>query len=112
VPLFPATSNHFFGNNKADNLTELVENLFLYDEKLSCNVFKDNFFAFSLDFFFSENCGSISDERGELFHRGMSAMGKRYQGKWRSSMLSIYCWTVTRDSSGRVYKRQTKSRRN
>jgi hypothetical protein len=27
-------------------------------------------------------------------------MEKRYKGKWSSSMLADYCWTVTRDSPG------------
>jgi hypothetical protein len=49
---------------------------------------------------FPENCGALSDEHGQRFHRDIAAMEKRYQGKWSSSMLGGYCWTVTRDSPG------------
>jgi hypothetical protein len=58
--------------------------------------------------FFPENCAALSDEHTESFHHHISAMEKRYQGKWSSSMLADYCWTVTRDSPGLAYKRQAK----
>jgi hypothetical protein len=49
--------------------------------------------------FFPENYEALNDEHGENF-RHIAAMEKRYQGKWLSSMLADYCWTVTRDSPG------------
>jgi hypothetical protein len=60
---------------------------------------------------FPENCGALRDEQGEHFHRDIAAMEKRYQGKWSSSMLTDYCWTVTKDSPGLAYKRQAKKQR-
>jgi hypothetical protein len=58
--------------------------------------------------FFPENCGALRDEHDECFHRDIAAMEKRYQNKWSSSMLADYCWTVTMESPGLVYKRQAK----
>jgi hypothetical protein len=45
-----------------------------------------------------ENCGTLSDEHCNRFHRNIAAMEKRYQENWSPSTLSDYCWTVTRDS--------------
>jgi len=57
---------------------------------------KFHFLESHLDFF-SENLGKVSDEHGESFHQDILAMEKWYQGKWTSSMLADYCWTLKRD---------------
>jgi hypothetical protein len=44
--------------------------------------------------FFQENLGEVSDVHGERFHQDILAIEKRYQGKWISSTLADYCWTV------------------
>jgi hypothetical protein len=46
--------------------------------------------------FFPENLGKVGDEHGERFHQDDMAMEKLYQGKWPSSMLVDYCWTLKR----------------
>jgi hypothetical protein len=40
---------------------------------------KNAFSAFSCGFFFPENCGVLSEERGERFHRDVSEMEKIYR---------------------------------
>jgi hypothetical protein len=50
---------------------------------------KIHFLHAHLDFF-PENCGALSYEYGECFHRDIAAKEKRYQGKWSSSMLTDY----------------------
>jgi hypothetical protein len=75
-------------------------------------VFKDVFSAFSPGFFFPKNCGALSSEHSEHVHHDISAMGKRYQGKWSSSMLAGCCWIVTGDSPVLVYKWEVKKGRN
>jgi hypothetical protein len=97
---------------KADSYREHVENLLLSYRKLGCSVPLTMHFQHSRLDFFPENCGVLSDELGERFHYDISAVEKRYQGKWSSLMLAIFCWTVTRDSPGLVYQRQVKRRRN
>ena len=57
--------------------------------------------GFTLEFF-PENLGEVSDEHGEIFHQDIMAMEKRYQGKWTSSMLVDYCWTLKRDVKVKV----------
>ena len=57
---------------------------------------KTHFLESHLDFF-PENLSEVSDERGERFHQDIMAMKKQYQGKWTSSMLADYCWTVKTD---------------
>ena len=49
--------------------------------------------------FFPENLGEVSDEHGERFHQDILGMKKWYQGKWTSSMLADYCWTLKKDVS-------------
>jgi len=47
--------------------------------------------------FFPENLGEVIDEHVKKFHQDILAMEKRYQGKWTSTMLAYYCWTLMRD---------------
>jgi len=50
-----------------------------------------------LGLFFPENLGKVSDKPSEKFHQDVKITEKRYQGKWTSSMLADYCWTLKRD---------------
>jgi hypothetical protein len=109
---FGLVVTRFLGSNKADNYREHVENLLLSYQKLGCSMPLTMHFQHSRLEFYPENCGVLSDELGERFHYDISAVEKRYQGKWISSMLAVCCWTVTRDSLGLVYQRQVKRRRN
>jgi hypothetical protein len=88
----------FLGNRRAQNYEELVNNLLQSYQKFGCNVPLKIHFPDSHLVFFSENCGSLSDERGELFHQDISSMEKIYRGKWNCVMLADYCWTLARDA--------------
>jgi len=57
--------------------------------------------------FFQENLGEVRDEHGERFNQDILAMEKRYQGKWTSSMLADYCWTLKRDVPVTIYRRKS-----
>jgi len=57
--------------------------------------------------FFPENLGEVSDEHGERFHQDIMTMEKRYQGKWTSSMLADYCWTLMRAVPDAKYRRKS-----
>jgi hypothetical protein len=108
---FRLVVDNFFGNTKAHNYKELVEQLLVSYQKLGCNMsLKIHLLHSHLDFF-PENCGAVSDEHGERFHQTIAEMEKRYQGKWSPVMLADFCWTVVRDSPELVYKRQAKKRR-
>ena len=72
--------------------------------------FKIHFLHSHLDFC-PTNCGALSDEHGERFHQCISSMEKRYQGKVNQSMLSGFCWMITRDAPSTAYKRQATRRK-
>jgi hypothetical protein len=57
---------------------------------MGCNMsLKIHFLESHLDFF-PENLGEVNDEHGERFQQDIN----RYEGKWTSSMLAGYCWTL------------------
>jgi len=66
-----------------------------------------HFVSSHLDFF-SDNCGSMSDEHGERFRQDIAAMEGRYKGKWSPSMFTDYCWTLMRDSPNLIFSWQAK----
>ena len=45
---------------------------------------------------FPENCGDVSGEQGECFHQDIKEMEERYQGRWDTTMMSDYCWSLKR----------------
>jgi len=61
--------------------------------------------------FFLENCGMVSDEHGKRFHEEITTMEKKYQGKWSTSMLIDYCWSLARNAPEQLHKRQAKRSR-
>jgi len=67
---------------------------------------KIHFLESHLDFF-PENLGEVSDEHGERFHQDIWALEKRYEGKWTSSILADYCWTLKRDVPEAKYRRKS-----
>jgi hypothetical protein len=86
------------GNRRAENYEEIVNNLLQSYQKLGCNMSLKIYLLHSHLDFFSENCGALNDDHGELFHQGTSSMEKRSQGKWNCAMLADYCWTLARDA--------------
>ena len=53
------------------------------------------------------NLCEVSDEHGESFHQDIMTMEKQHQGKWTSSMLADYCWTLKRDVLDAKYRRKS-----
>ena len=56
---------NFLGNRKSENYEELVQNLLLAFEIISCNMSLK--IHSHLDFFL-KNCGDFTDKHGECFH--------------------------------------------
>jgi len=101
---FKRICTDFLGNHKAANYKDVVQNLLTLYKAMGCNMsLKIHFLESHLDFF-PENLGEVSDEHGERFHPDILAVEKRYQGKWTSSMLADYCWTLKRDVSEANYR--------
>lgn len=108
---FKSVVANFLGNRRTENYVLVVNELLRTYQELGCNMsLKIHFLHSHLDFF-PTNCGSVSDEHGERFHQDISAMEKRYQGKWNASMLADYCWNVIRDTPQLDYKRKTKQQK-
>jgi len=57
--------------------------------------------------FSPENLSEVSDKHGWNFLPRHLAMEKRYQGKWTSSMLADYCWTLKIDVPDAKYRRKS-----
>jgi len=104
---FKRICKDFLGNHKAANYQDVVQDLLTSYKAMGCNMsLKIHFLESHLDFF-PENLGKVSDEHGERFHQDILAMEKRYQGKWTSSMLADYCWTLKRDVPEANYRRKS-----
>jgi len=104
---FKRLCKDFLGNHKAANYQDVVQDLLTSYKAVGCNMgLKIHFRMSHLDLF-PENLGEVSDEHGERFHQDIMAMEKRYQGKWTSSMLADYCWTLKRDVPDAKYRRKS-----
>ena len=92
---FKRICKDFLGNHKAANYQYILQDL---GQGCGMQYESENpLSGVTRGFFFPENLGELSDEHGERFHQDIMAMEKRYQGKWNSSMLADYCWTLKRD---------------
>ena len=70
---------NFLGNEKAENCSEIAQDLISSYCALGCNMsMEPHFLHTHLDFFFPENTGTVSNEHGERCHQNTSQMEKRY----------------------------------
>jgi len=73
---------------------------------LGCNISIKVHFLFSHIENFPDNLSGVSDEQGERFHQDIKIMENRYKGRWGSTMLADYCWSLKRDCSNIIHRRQ------
>jgi hypothetical protein len=72
--------------------------------------FKTDFLNSHLDYF-PENLRDVSEVQGERFHRqDIKEMECWYQGRWNVNMGARYYWTLKRDESHMVHKRERHTR--
>ena len=82
---------YFLRNHKADNYVDIVNHMLKNFRDLGCNMsVKVHYLHSHLDRF-PENLGDTSDEQGERFHQDLKIMKDRYQGKWDTHMMAVYC---------------------
>jgi len=104
---FKRVCKYFLGNQRAANYQDVVQDLLTSYKAKGCNMsLKIHFLESHLDIF-PENLGEVSDEHGERFHQDITSMEKMYQGKWTSSMLADYCWTLKMDEPDNKYRRNS-----
>ena len=94
---FVPVVKNFFGNNKAKNLAEIVNNMLTAFRNLGCNMSVKMHYLFLRMDRFPENMGSISDKQRERFHQDLKKMETRYQARWDAVMIADYCWNLKRD---------------
>ena len=70
---------------------------------------KLHFLHSHLDFFL-ENLGVVSEEQGGRFNQDIKDIERRYQGRWDVSMLTDYCWLLTRDDMAVPHNRKASKR--
>ena len=87
---FVLVMKNFFGNNKARNYAELVNNMLTTFRNLGCNMSVKMHYLFTHMDRFPENLGSMSDEQGKRFHQDLKDMETRYQGCWDAVMIADY----------------------
>jgi len=104
---FKRICKDFLGNHKVANYQDVVQELFTLYKVMGCDMsLKIHFLESHLEFF-PQILREVSDEHGERFHQDFMAMVKRYQGgKWTSSMLADYCWTLKSDVPDAKYRRK------
>jgi len=102
---FKRICKNFLGNHNAAKYQDIVQVPLTSYKAMGCNMcLKIHFLESHLDFF-PENLGKSSDEHRERFHHDIMSMEKWYQGKWTSSMLADYCWTLKMDVPDAKYRR-------
>ena len=98
------------GNKKAENYSEIVQELISLYQAMVCNMSLKLHFPHSHLYLFPENMGSVSDEHGKRFHRDISQIENRYSGKWSPNMLADYYWSFIRETPSGERKIQKKTK--
>jgi hypothetical protein len=107
---FVLVVKNFLDNKKADNYTQLVEDMLFHFSRLGCKMsVKSSLSAQSLRSLSREPC-DLSEEQGERFHKDIKTMEARYQGSWDAHMMADYCWNLMRDFPGRSNSRMSYKR--
>ena len=104
---FKRICKDFLGNHKAANYQDVVQDLMNAHKAKGCNMSLQIHFLESHLNFFPENLGKVSDEHGERYYHDIMTTENRYQGKWTSSMLAEYCWTLKRGVPEAKYRRKS-----
>jgi hypothetical protein len=74
------------------------------------NELKNSFSEFAHGFY-PENPGAVSEKRGELFHRDIKEMERRYQGRWNVNVMGDCCWTLYPNIPETSHKRKSNTGR-
>ena len=98
----------FLGDKKADNYTQLVEDMLFHFNRLGCNMSVEVHYLHSHLDRFPENLGDLSEEHGERFHQDKNnesqiprKIGRTHDGRR---------WNLMRDCRGRSHARKSYKR--
>lgn len=104
---FKNVVKNFLGNTRAENYTEIVQQLLESFKMLGCNMSIKVHFLHSHLADFPQHLGAVSDEHGERFHQDLKIMEARYQGRWDVHMMADYCWSIRRDCPQNEHSRKS-----
>ena len=102
---------NFFGDSKARNYAELVNNKLIAFRNLGCNMSVKMHYLFSHMDRFPGNLASMRDEQGKRSHQDLKEMETRYQGCWDAVMIADYCWNLKRDLPAAEHSMSSKKRK-
>ena len=101
---------NFLGNQKSNHYKRYVNEMLTQFHGLNVNTSLKLHFLHSHSDLFPGKLKSVSDEHGERFHQDIATIEKRYQGKWSTSSLADYCWSLIRDDPIKKHVRSSKRR--
>jgi hypothetical protein len=93
-PSFVLVVKNLHGNKKADNYTQLVDDMLFHLNRLGYNKSVKIHYVHSHLDRFPEYLGDLSEEQGERFHQDIKTMEARYQGRGDAHMMADYCWNL------------------
>jgi len=95
----------FLGNHRHDQYADIADRMLKAYEQLGARMsLKMHFLHSHLDFC-PPNLGEVSDEQGERFHRHISVIEERYQGRFDANMMGDSCWYLQRERKDSSYKK-------
>jgi hypothetical protein len=100
---FVLVVKNFLGNKKADDYTQLVEDVLFLFNMLGCNMSVNAHYMYRHLNRFPENLCDLSEEQGEIFYQDIKTMEARYQGTWDAHVMADYCWNLMRECPGRYH---------
>jgi len=106
---FKRICRDFLGNEKSAKYQDVVQDMLTSYKAMGCNMSLKIHFLESRLNFSPENLREVGDEQGERFHQDILAVEKRYKGKWTSSMLVEYFWTMKNDVPDNKYRRKSQA---
>ena len=106
---FVSVVEGFFGNHKADNFRNIVEEFVDAYEKMGCRMLLKLHVLHSRIDEFKHNMGDYLEEQGERFHQDVKSFEERYKGQYNESMMGDYIWNLVRESE-LTYNRQSRKK--
>jgi hypothetical protein len=108
---FRAVCDNFLGNNRSENYKELINDLLRNYNTMGCLMSKKVHLLHSHLNLFPENCGDMSDEHGERFHKILSKFQENFKSsKLNKNMIAYYCSSIVKTNSedkGEIFERKS-----
>ncbi len=101
---------NFLGNYRDTKYETIVSTMLSHFRKLGCLMSLKLHYLFSHLDYFPENVGAFSEEMGERFHQDLKEKERHYQGRWDTTMMADYCWSLKRNDELQHHSRRSQKR--